>query len=83
MKSTMTAEELRAIRAALGVTTHRLARKIGITLRVLQRQLAGEADIPEIEARVLRLAAKEPGLLDRLDAEASVVVPSDQTGDDL
>jgi DNA-binding transcriptional regulator YiaG len=62
--------DLRTIRAALGVTTGRLAALLGVDVRTVQRYLALEREIPEPTWRLLNLAADNPSVRARLEEMA-------------
>ncbi len=64
----MTAGDLAAHRATLGLTQGALATKLGVSRRAIQQWEAAERAIPEIIARVMRLAALDTEILDRLES---------------
>lgn len=63
----MSATELRTLRGAL--TQDALARALGVSRRTVVYWEAGAVPIPELAARVMRLSARMPGLLEALKTE--------------
>lgn len=65
----MTATDLRAHIARLGLTQSGLAHALGVETRTVQRWAAGQSDVPEPVARLLRVADR--GLIERLRLESA------------
>lgn len=64
----MTGAELLAARATLGLTQGGLATALGVGRRTIQQYEADDRAIPELVARVVRVAVTDQTLLPRLAA---------------
>ena len=63
----MTPATFVTIRDNLGLTRAALAGALGVSTRAVQSWELGARDVPEIVARIMRLAAKDCGILERLE----------------
>jgi len=75
MSINMTAAEVRAIRAELGLTQAQLGDALGVDGRAVRRWetepgKSSAQPVPEPMARILRLARRTPGLIQNLAAMA-------------
>ena len=59
----MTAEELKESIVTLGLTQTGLARVVGVTGRAMRFYIAGDREIPEPTARLIRLMVARPELV--------------------
>ena len=64
----MTPTEFLTCRSALNLTQSALASTLGVGRRAVQYWEAGEREVPEPVARILRLAQTDPSILARLAA---------------
>ena len=67
----MTPATFVTIRDNLGLTRAALAGALGVSTRAVQSWEIGARDVPEIVARIMRLAAKDCRIVERLERSAS------------